>query len=157
MAVRKKKPAPSHAKQIAINIAAIATASALGMFGRRGRRQSIAKAVGRMGKSAATVMAAKEVLAEAPAIAKMAADIASRTTSRRASRKTGLLSWINKQALFYKIFYEAQGRPIEAWAFAYAKGPNFVPPGLPKSCRRCLTNTPANLQLDRVYPVLSSS
>ena len=97
MAVRKKKSAPtSHAKQIAVGIAAIATASALGMFSTKSRRQGIAKAIGRVGKSTATVMAAKEVLAEAPAIAKMAADIASRMVKSRASRKTGLLSWIRK-------------------------------------------------------------
>ncbi len=96
MAIRKKKPArTSHAKQIAVGIAAIATASALGVFSNSRRRQGVVKAIGRMGKTTATVMAAKEVLAEAPAIARMAANIAERMVSRRA-RKSGLLSWINK-------------------------------------------------------------
>ena len=90
MATRARKK-NGNGKHLPLMMAGLAAAGAATLLHSRSRRKNIAKVVGKLGKDAAKVMAASEVLSQAPQLAKFAQ---SRFT-KRPSARSRIAAWLS--------------------------------------------------------------
>jgi thiamine monophosphate kinase len=91
MATRtRKKNGAASGRHFALVMAGLAAAGAANLLRSRTRRKRIAGMVGTLGKSAASVLAASEVLAQAPQLAKFAQS----RLSKRPTARARLAAWL---------------------------------------------------------------
>jgi hypothetical protein len=91
MATRaRKKNGAGNGNHFPLMMAGLAAAGAATLLHSRSRRNSIAEVVGKLGKNAAKAVAASELLAQAPQLAKFAQ---SRLTKRRTARSR-IAAWL---------------------------------------------------------------